>query len=671
MESAANAGELERARRAFMARMARLALPAKGGLDRRDAMVLIDCDVIRPEAESSSASEVESLRKGAAAVSGTEPPGPLLFYPGEEGGKSVVRARDLILDQRREVRDVGVAHLQGAARLPMQMCPWTRDVIQREAHAITSADGQVWRRAAINVVDAVDDDWLLNVAGMHQSKHPAMRELWSEYVNAVFRPSVAAVNRCSPSMLCPGLHHGAMHDAAEALGGSQLPAPEHLHRYIHTLGHVPLELGCSLTSTLMDAAPGDPTATKLAAVLEAASKTLSPVVRYHACEAALARAGNLSPAQFDEVSAWFWEAVLPSAGGLKPSESQAGWSLMAQMARYFVQYLEVRLPSDHGEAISSMAWWMTIRVMHVLDGPAEEMLGFGQQLEQVYGGATASTWDILGSAMSASPLRWLTLHGASPWSLSLISAVRSSEDMNRLMVGSGIGTADERVAALITIAMQIANLPLDQSRFRFAENAREALGWAAAGIKEEDKREMLSVWAEGIDWTNADSLQKALDGFGQKELSVQRWVSHAVRQRLSTTTLIGDELWKIVSSDGWKRDVWPRLDPLAVQALGYALTDDAVRRAPEWLPHLPHLLAEVAEQRAANETDRQAFFGVLLRASCALNAPSALSRLLRGRSGHRYRPLATAVRGNLEQLLPQAGGWAAGKLRALIVDLHP
>lgn len=151
---------------------------------------------------------------------------------------------------------------------------------------------------------------------------------------------------------------------------------------------------------------------------------------------------------------------------------------------------------------------------------------------------------------------------------------------------------------------------------------------------------------------------------------MQRWVCHAVRQRLSITSLIGDEIWNIVSAEGWRNSVWPKLDPLAVQALGYALTEDAVRRAPEWRPHLPHLLAEVAEQRAASETDRQACFGVLLRASCALNAPSALTRLLRGRSGHRYRPLATAVRDNLEQILPQAGGWAAGRLRSLIVDLH-
>lgn len=201
-----------------------------------------------------------------------------------------MRARDLLLDERREVREVGIGHLQGAARSPRRMSPWTREIVQRKAPAVTSEDGKVWRRAAINVVDAADDDWLLNVAGMHQSKHPAMGQLWSEYGIAAFRPSVVAVNRCSPSMLCPGLHEDAMRDAAEALGKSQSPDTEHLNRFIHTLGHLPLDLRCSLASTLTSSGLGDPSATKLATLFEAARKSANPMVRYHVCEAALSMA---------------------------------------------------------------------------------------------------------------------------------------------------------------------------------------------------------------------------------------------------------------------------------------------------------------------------------------------------------------------------------------------
>lgn len=663
------ADELDRARQAFMSRMAWLVLGTKGGIDPRDAIVLIDCDVIRSEAESSLQGKLESLRKGAATVSNMEEVGPLLFYSGDEGGKSVVRVRDLLLDRHREVREVGIGHLQGATHLSIRMCPWTREIIQREATGVTSEDGKVWRRAAVNVVDAIDDDWLLNVAGMHQIKHLDLQELWREYFQAVFWPSVDAVNRCSPSMLCPGLHHASMREAAEAFRRTRVPEQEHLHRYINTIGHIPLELDCSLSSTLIDNTQSDSRAMKLTNVIEVAKQSKEPIVRYHACEAALSMADTLTSAQFDHVSAWFWEAVLQSADDTKPSEVQARWSLMRQIAQYFVHHLEITLPSDHGELISSMAWWMTIRVMEVLDGPAEEMLLLMQQLEEHFGGATAHIWDVLGTAMSESPLRSLTLHGVSPWSLSLISSVRSSEDMNRLMAGAGIGTAEERISAMITISLQIADLRLDQSHFRFTDDARRTLNWVVAGIEEEYKRATLNVLAEGIDWTNADSLRESLDGLDQKELWVRRWMCHSVRQRLSTIPVIGDEVWNFVSAENWKTHVWPKLDALAVRALGYGLTDDAVRRNPEWLPHLPHLLADVAEQRAASDTDRQVCFGVLVRACCALNTPSAISRLLRGRSGHRFRPLAAIERSNLEFILPLAGGWAAGRLRALIVDL--
>lgn len=513
MESATDPGEFERAQRAFMARIARMVLPDGQGIDRRDAMVLIDCDVIRPDETEESEDSIDRLRKGPTEATSTGL-GPLYFYPGESGGQAVVRARDLLLDRRREVRQIAIAHLEKTAESADSMSRPTRKALERLTPVLTS---EGWRGAAIELVDALDNDWLLNLAGMNQCRVPALQELWSEYVNAALRPPIASVQGCSPAILCPSLHQEAMNSCAARLRQGTQSLVALCSEYIETVGHVPVGGDCSLGRTLMARAGEESLSERLRTVLEWAAKSGSPFARYHACEAALSSAAQLSQEQREQVATWFWEAALPAAGTAKPTKSQAAWALAGQLARYYVQYLEVRLPSDHGEAVAAMAWWMTVRLMAVTRGGVGPTRDFGGQLDRVYGAFAAEIWDVVGPPMAPSILRWLTAFGPSPWILSLMSAVESADDVKWLMAGPGPGTQEDRANVLIALAMQIANVPFEEGQYRFTQTARRVLGWAAADELDESKRAVLTAWAEGIDWSPPESLANALEALDQQE----------------------------------------------------------------------------------------------------------------------------------------------------------
>lgn len=660
--------ELDRSMRSLMIRIAKSALSASVGLAPRDVLSLIESRVLRDESPQGMNVSVRCLRKATTSSGCTDALGPAIACHDDDGKCSVYAVKDLIADPNREVRELVIEYLKRVASSAHSMCSRTRETIHREASAVMSEEGSLWREASIRIVDAVSHDWLLNVAGMRQSEYLSTDDLWSHYLDAVLRPSNDEIGQCMPIDLCPEFCNEAMLRTVHDLTSAATPS-SCVDMYVHSLGHLPLGIDLSMSRTLSVAFSAVQRREVIAAVLGAAEASSNPIFKYHACEAALAMSDDLTAVQFKQVAAWFWDAMLPVAKDRETSEPQAGWTVIGKVARYFVHYLETRLPLNHGEAIASMAWWMAFRVMNAMKVSPTELPSFIQFFDEGYGDDAATTWDLLNPPISVSTLRWLTLHGPSPWALSLVASVRNAEQMKRLLDGPGSGSAEERVYAMVSMGMQIASVPLDQSRLRLSTDCRTRVQWAVLGVEQETERVMLELLSDSIDWSSQEPVKNALDGIGVREVWDQLLLCQCVRRRVATSLLTGEEVWRTVSSDLWRKEVWPTLDLKAVQSLCYTLIDDAVRRLPDWLSQVPHLFVEIAEARSSHEADRKVCFSIVLKACCALNAPSALSRLLRGSSERSYLPLAETACVYIERLMPNAGRVGASKLRALHVDL--
>lgn len=668
MELPTDAPDIERrVREAFCARIAQLSLPEDRGIDRRDAMVLIDRGVLSPSSDREAHESAESGCPAFLEEARGYARGPLVFYADDAGDRCVSRARDLLLNERVEMRRGAIAHLKAVAHSSEAMSQYTRLAITQHGAAVLSETG--WRRSAIELADALDDDWLLNLAGVHQAGPLEGEELWHEFVSAALRPSIAAVQRCSPGILCPGLHHDEIQARLTELIETEQPVDRLCDEYFGSFGHLPLggEYGLGKVLRACDALHGVPDLAKQ--ILDWAAQVGTPIARYHACEAMLSTETQLPSEHCDLVSTWFWQMIVPSTALELPAEEHAAWTLTEMLARYYAHYMEVRLPSDRGEPVSAMAWWMASRLVANWPTAHFSARSFGEQLDRGLGATVSGIWDLVCPPMQPCMLRWLTHFGPSPWAASILSAVTNESQMQCLMAGVGPGTTIERVAALTRVAVLAANLPLEPGAYRYSPDLRRSLCWAFAVEPDEAKRTQLTMLAEGIDWSPPDTLSQALEAMESRDPFMQSWLGHGVRQRLANAALDGDTIWALVSGTEWKSKTWLAIDPVVAQAVGLALVNDAARRRPEWAPQLPHLLAEVAEGRSGSEEERVAMFGLLLRACCALDAPSGLIRLMRGRSGRHYRTLAVAVKANVEQVLPHAGGWGAGRLRALLVDL--
>jgi len=668
MESQNDGPDIERrVREAFCDCIAQLSLPQEGGIDRRDATVLIDCGVLSARSDREQHESAESRCTVFPEEASGHTRGPLVFHTDDAGNRCVSRARDLLLNEQIEMRRGAVAHLQTVSRSGETMSQYTQKAIVQHGDAVLTK--RAWRRAAIELADALDDDWLLNVAGVRQAGLMKGEEFWHRFVSASLRPSMAAVQRCSPGILCSDLHQDEIEARCTHLIEAEQSVDRFCDEYTESFGHIPLGGECGLGKILHARDECQPVASTAEQILEWAARVGSSVARYHVCEAMLTMEPKLSPEQRDLVSTWFWQVIVPPASLEQPSDEHAASALTELLARYYVHYMEVRLPSDRSEAVTAMAWWMASRVVSSLSEAHLSALSFAEQLERGSAATARDIWDLISPPTQQSMLRWLTTSGPSPWAVSLLSAVSQESQMQWLMTGAGPGTRNERIAALTRVAVLTTNLALEPNAYRYSTDLRHSLCWALATEPDDVKRTQLTMLAEGIDWGQPDTLRQTLEVLEEHDPIMQSLLSQGIRQRLANNALDGDAIWAVVSGKKWKSKTWLTIDPDVAQAIGLALVDDATQRRPEWAPQLPHLLAEVAERRTGSEEERATMFGLLLRACCALNAPSGLIRLMRGQSRRHYRTFSATMKANVEQILPQAGGWGAGRLRALLVDL--
>lgn len=646
--------------------LVRVALPDPATMDAPDLVVLEDCGVVRRHSSPDQDDEVRRLHSGLDAPVGA-PAGPLFFYPDGEGGRAVISVRDLVLDDRASGREIAIAYLEELAKRTGVLSDRTALTLKRTKTAILSASKTEWRRPGIELVTAIDDDWRFNLAGVHQTfGTSSLQELWSNFLDAVLRPSLPALLAASSSVLTPQKHASEIADRLNALKGGPESLEERFASF-SAIGHLPLSGARGFASSLQ---PTDSIGGLISTVSAVTGGIATPMQWFAVCQAALGLEIGEGPER-DRVAARFWDAVLLASQTADATEGQRAWALVSELAQYYVQHIETTVPTCDGEAVAAMAWWLATRAVAVLEEHSTDLDDFGAQLKGVYASAAGGVWDLVSPPMSRASLRYLTIHRPSPWALTLLGSIKTADQLKWLLASAGAGTAEERISAIMVASARISPLALEEPHglFSFAAGVRQALEWAAMEWSDGDQKRILNGWAQPFDWAASGPLSKSLAGIEAQDSHVQKWKCVSLRLRLSSGEGAADELWELASSDHWKEDVWPTLDAACVLALGYALIDGAIAKRPDWWPMLGHLFVDFAEERPKTRAEPEALLSLIARASTALNAGSPIRRLLRGTKASTYRPLAEQVRSPLEEVLPKVSGWAAARVRALLADM--
>lgn len=655
--------EERRAQRVMCGRIAQMVLEIKPNLSGRDAASLLEHKLIHIKTDTGGQhADVDLIERAVGSQIADGNVGPLVFCANPDGtSRKVIRAEDLICDEDARTRAQAKRFLAWVVGQHGVAYPATIAAVQE--HASQQGDESEWRGRAIALAETLNDDWMLNVAGIRQSIAADFNRGFNDYLNASLRPGTSVLHSGLVSATLPDPKDGALAEsfANKSLPGSSLIAAT--EQYLATHRHLPWSGRASLGSFV--AAGGHSGSSVWNVLRPLASQSPSMLSRYHACEALLANPSAIPEEHWKAFADVVWDIAASSS-----PNSRAAWRLCLHLAGHFICYLELHAPVSDGEGLAGLAWWMSDQVVSVI---IEAGIDCDRLLPEIEAKATTGVrvaWEITQPRYGPSAMRTLTVNGISPWGAALLGRIGDGELLERI-VESNADERGKRMRMLLSLGVNMtAQSPADSGRFAF-ESFGGVMTSLAHIAESDDERSLAAAWVPGGSMAICDDLAGLLEAISRNSVPLSTWAAVALSTRGKSGFIDAVAMWSTLSSDEWRDKVWPTLDPDIAKHVVDALIEVAVQARPVWSAELPHLIAGFIERRLKEGSDVEFLFAQSIRASCALHVGSALRRVLRNPAAYRLRPLIEQFRTNALGAVRYGGMWASGHIRATLIDLIP
>ena len=243
---------------AIRARMTQHALYHPDGFDLRTAIVLRKSGVLRGPVETFRPSEevLQIVRDAGHPARIQAPPGPLVAHKGEQEGESasVLTVAEFLYADDPGVRSLALEHLEalGAAESPM-LTRRTRAILARERERILSAS-EDWQVAAVTAIDAVEDDYLYNLAAFRQCIAVGYREGADAFGPLVLRPPLTALTALEFATEAPSQEHEKIGGVLKRCAQESASIERLCQEWYRRFGHLPLAAHLSLGKALDESA---------------------------------------------------------------------------------------------------------------------------------------------------------------------------------------------------------------------------------------------------------------------------------------------------------------------------------------------------------------------------------------------------------------------------------
>jgi hypothetical protein len=658
---------------AMKARMAQHALHHPEGFDLRTAIVLSENKLL-PETLDTFAPEAEilaAIRDPGDANRIAAPPGPLVAVKDPAGGTnaSVVTAAEFLLSEVLEARRASVRHLESlAAAWPPILTDRSRATLEKSKDALLSAD--TWRPAAVAVLDALDDDFLYNLAGLHQCVAIDYREGATNYAPLVLRPSLTSINAIPFPVGTPTQEREGLIGWTDETVRSAASVAALCDSYYTKLGHVPLTGDLSLGAVFRKwASVRSENSLTWAAVWAWADAAGGPLPRYHACQVFV---DNPSAVPENE-KANFWKeildvAILPDRGG-EWGKWARPWLLRCELLRHYTAHLECLAPGEDGERIACAAMWVTERVASALSVPSVDIARLLDQTIVPTGDQARGVWQITRPPERPCSLRYAALFSTSLWSLSLLGElggrIREYESQ------TDDARADERVKETLMIWLMQSFPPLPVAEPPIYAFDRTVVAAADAWVQPSGDGEENLVGAirslaecQRV-FADPERLESEIRGLPRGNEASQYVLAQAMRSMAYTSRLPVELMRECLWSDEWRLGILQSMSPASLTTFWDGIIELQLQQGGEWLSQLPHLWVRMCEGLDEEDEKYGELVDLVILGSVNCGAASALKRLLA--SPNRTIMEKTAVwRQRFEVAIQTATPWSQAKVRGFL-----
>lgn len=597
-------------------------------------------------------------------------PGPIVFHKneGEPGKQFALDMRPLLLNSDSRIRAAALSHF---LNLSKQTSPWlstytARVLGEKQGQFLDGSEG--WLSAALAVHEAVDSDFLCQVAGCRQSMHERYEDGLREFVPKVLRPQLHALEALEIAFLNPSEQQQEIKVRIDELS-VQEDLGIALDTYLESLGILPLTNELSFVA-LVDSwekrHPNKSAADSLAKWVSGAT----PPALFYAALWFLGKPDRL-PDSLKDVLAPALTEMLEFRGGEDEdlSVKPAGfWAVYEGLAQHYLRFLESHAPGAIGEPLAIGAWWMARKVSLALLENSRAMAHLHDIaiLPQARQSSLSSVFANVPGPRGAAALatHWQT----SPWKLAILANV-NEESADALLKWLSVLQPEEDLAHNVVRNFTFwspAKQSSKNSTFLFQRNLHDAIApWTSAlgnspyGQHLATMADYYSQYAQPAKFL--EKLEKASDLDDAEQLILANSARLLAYQEIFPI----DEAWERLADSQWRNGLFQRLTPLALEMLFLALAYSVNRASERRVAELPHLFAHSCEASGEDKNRADQLFMYTIVSCIHTYSVSALERLLAGKNRTSVLQSAREWRSQLLQASRLSPPWIAARLRAL------
>lgn len=622
-----NPPEPKRVLRAIRAQMAKVAFSGFDRINARAALVMSRHGIIRQYEVAMPSHAALSVAQAVITATSPDPlAGPLIAVTDEASRhRTIDYSVFWLLNSKVEVRRLAWEFFSClSSKHQVSVGPRLQNALAEFATPLRSSDIEQWAPAALDIFDAVQSDWHLNLAGLKQSLSWSFLDGANDFLPLVLRPSIStALDALNSTRMGKGGINGVRDLLQEVI--HQSPSLSDVFKsYMSAVGHLPLTGQLSLRSVLERFGEIHPGQSPWHTLWENARSQERTFELYHLCIAFLWHPEWVPTGCEPELISCLSRIIAISGeNGLEADDDS--WSLRELLGTQYLRLLECHAPEFVDDTLASVAWLMASRVADCLE-LASESLNVINDIAKPEAVASEHLWRVTRPPGSQTPLRRATLLTPSIWALSAVAELASYYQTPGTRLDSFMVPGFEKVLARAVISL----FPMTQET-----GASPIYGFQCLTSSLLDDWTVQDDTIDAIPELNAlmkeivkpDTLLGRLREFSSNTESEQVMACQAVQMLSPLRSDIRDLVWNIVQDRAWRSSFFENAPSTCVEMVGDTLIELQSIDSAKWLPAIPHFFASVIEECDLDDERKALLTAMTAVASISGGTTSALSRL--------------------------------------------
>jgi len=596
--------------------------------------------------------------------------GPYIFTTSDtkKNRREAISISVLLLSHKEKIRELALDYLLQSTIVSL-MCSSTQNIIIKNKQAILSESREKWVSAAIKVSDSIEKDWLFNCQGAVQSLKTNYKQGINDCLAKLLRPDISSLVILNRGILTPNQSQDEIIKGIKEIIEKTSAFPEALEKYYTTYGYIPLADDFSVCALYDNWVQSKGTIENIWQLLwEWADSNHSPIRRYHVCNLLIKHPSLIPNDGKDKLLSEIMPIICFSEQEKEPWYNS--WVIRCELARYYCEYLEAKLPGANGDKIASQSWWLAEKVSSIFQ-KEDEIVEFRKMIEPEENQMSV-IWQLARLGMEPSVFRYATLYVRNLWSISLIAQL--GEEVLNMLLSSAIDPQKESLVSTITGNMSIL-FPTKQS------NDKLVFGFDCGCIGTAQKlinigyqgkqKGLLLVLIESIEkLTNESQIETFLKRLPEGNQGDQILTVRAIHILAGMNKAPENIIWNCLIDKEWVKKVFSQLNDLYAENLFDGLHEMQIRNKGKWDEQLPHVYAFLCEEMHKDKEKRKLYFACTIISSLAADSISAIDRLLKGKDRFDYQDEVIHWRKKFELAIPCVSELNRARFRGLLANLY-